>query len=186
MACAGGHDATPGSMGRAAARALRFASWKEERTVAVIRNQKDFGAGLLYIAFGALGFYVGREYGMGTASRMGPGYFPTVLSTLLMAFGLAAVVRSFVSKSRETVGSFAWKQAAFVCGSVAVFAFLLPRAGLIISLVVLCLISASVSQFFKFQWKAAGLLVILVTFCALVFARGLGVPMPLLGTWFDG
>ena len=54
--------------------------------MSVIRNQKDFGAGVLYLAFGAVGFYIARDYGMGQASRMGPGYFPTVLSGLLMAF----------------------------------------------------------------------------------------------------
>jgi len=64
----------------------------------VIRNQKDFGAGILYLAFGAVGWYIARDYGMGQASRMGPGYFPTVLSFMLMAFGVAAVIRSFVGK----------------------------------------------------------------------------------------
>jgi len=152
----------------------------------MIRNQKDFGAGVLYIAFGAVGFYLARDYGMGQASRMGPGYFPTVLSSLLMAFGLAAVIRSFLTKQEAKVGAFAWKATAYVVGSTALFGLLLIPAGLIIALVVLCLVSASASQYFKLEWKAAGLLVVLVTFCALVFAKGLGVPMPLLGTWFGG
>jgi uncharacterized membrane protein len=154
--------------------------------MAVIKNQKDLGAGLLYLAFGAVGFFVAQDYGMGRASRMGPGYFPTVLSALLMLFGAAAVVRSFISKQPEEVGRFAWKAAAFVCGSTALFALLLAPAGLVVALVVLCLVSASASIYFKFEWKAVGALVVLVTFCALVFAKGLGVPLPLLGTWFGG
>ena len=154
--------------------------------MAAIRNQKDFGAGLMYIAFGAVGFYIARDYGMGQASRMGPGYFPTVLSTLLMLFGLAAVVRAFISRHPEAVGAFAWKPLAFVCGSTALFGLLLTGAGLIVALVALCLVSAAGSHFFKFEWKAVGALVALVVFCALVFAKGLGVPMPLLGTWFGG
>jgi hypothetical protein len=153
--------------------------------VAVIRNPKDFGAGVLYIAFGAVGFYIGRDYGMGQASRMGPGYFPTVLSVLLMAFGLAAVIRSFLTDG-EPLGAFAWKATAYVVGSTALFGFLLIPAGLIIALVAQILVAASASHYFKLEWKAAGLLVVLVTFCALVFAKGLGVPMPLLGTWFGG
>ena len=60
--------------------------------MSVIKNQKDLGAGLLYIAFGAVGFYIAREYGMGQASRMGPGYFPTVLSSRLILFGAASIV----------------------------------------------------------------------------------------------
>ena len=154
--------------------------------MAMIRSQKDFGAGILYIAFGAVGFYIGRDYGMGQASRMGPGYFPTVLSVMLMGFGLAAVIRSFITKKEELVGSFAWKPAIFVVGSTSLFALLLIPLGLILALVVLILVSASASHYFKLEWKAAGLLVVLVTFCALVFAKGLGVPMPLLGTWLGG
>jgi hypothetical protein len=154
--------------------------------VSAIKNQKDLGAGLLYIAFGAVGFYVAREYGMGQASRMGPGYFPTVLSSLLMLIGAAAVVRSFISKHPEQVGKFAWKAIAFVCGSTALFGFLLPTAGLVIALLALTLVSAAASQFFKFEWKAVGALLILVVFCVLVFAKGLNVPLPLVGTWFGG
>lgn len=152
--------------------------------MAVIKNQKDLGAGLLYLAFGAVGFYIGRDYGMGQASRMGPGYFPTVLSSLLMLFGATAVARSFISKQPEQVGAFAWKAAAFVVASTALFGFLLAPAGLIVALLVLCLVSASASIYFKFEWKAVAALVVLVVFCALVFVKGLGVPMPLLGTWF--
>ncbi len=154
--------------------------------MALVKNQKDLGAGVLYLAFGAVGFYMARDYGMGQASRMGPGYFPTVLSGLLMLFGAAAVIRSFVSKNPEEVGAFAWKAAAVVCGSTVLFGFLLIPAGLIVALVVLSLVSAAGSRFFRFEWKAVGALVILVVFCALVFAKGLGVPMPLLGTWITG
>ena len=64
--------------------------------MSAIKAPKDFGAGILYIAFGAVGFYIARDYGFGQASRMGPGYFPSVLSGLLLAFGLVAVIRSFI------------------------------------------------------------------------------------------
>ena len=76
-----------------------------------IRNPKDFGAGILYIAFGAVGYFIALDYGFGQASRMGPGYFPSVLSALLMVFGLMAVIRSFI-KPGEPLGGFAWKAAA--------------------------------------------------------------------------
>ena len=151
----------------------------------IIRNPKDFGAGILYIAFGAVGYYIAIDYGFGKASRMGPGYFPSVLSALLMFFGLIAVIRSFI-KPGEPIGAFAWKATAFVVGSNVLFGLLLIPAGLIIALIALILSSAAASIHFKFDWKAIGALVILVVFCALVFTKGLGVPMPLLGTWFGG
>ena len=45
--------------------------------------------------------------------------------------------------------------------------------------------SAAASEHFKFDWKATAGLVALVVFCALVFVKGLGVPMPLVGTWLQ-
>jgi hypothetical protein len=150
-----------------------------------IRNPKDFGAGLLYIAFGAVGYYIAIDYGFGRASRMGPGYFPSVLSALLMLFGLIAVIRSFITPG-EPIGGFAWKATLYVTGSVVAFAVLLTPAGLIVALIAMILISAAGSHYFKFDWKAVGALIVLVAFCALVFAKGLGVPMPLLGTLFGG
>lgn len=151
----------------------------------IIRNPKDFGAGILYIAFGAVGYWIAIDYGFGRASRMGPGYFPSVLSGLLMLFGLIAVIRSFIVPG-EPIGGFAWKAAAYVVGSNVLFALLLIPAGLIVALLALILTSAAASHYFKFDWKALGALVILVVFTALVFVKGLGVPMPLLGTWFGG
>jgi glucan phosphoethanolaminetransferase (alkaline phosphatase superfamily) len=95
------------------------------------------------------------------------------------------VIRSFI-KPGEPIGAFAWKQTLFVVGSTVAFGLLLIPAGLIVALLALILISAAGSHYFKFDWKAVGALVVLVVFCALVFVKGLGVPMPLLGTWFGG
>ena len=55
-----------------------------------------------------------------------------------------------------------------------------------IALLVLVLMCASASEKFSFDTKAIAGLVGLVAFCVLVFVKGLGVPMPLLGSWFGG
>ena len=152
---------------------------------AAIKNPKDFWTGVLYVAFGGAAFWIGRDYGMGSASRMGPGYFPTVLSALLMLFGVIAIVRSLIVAG-EPIGKLALKSAALILGATILFGFLLPRGGLIVALLVLVLISAAASEKFAFDWKAVAGLIALIAFCALVFVRGLGVPMPLLGSWFGG
>ena len=53
----------------------------------MIRSGKDLYAGLIYIFFGASAILIAREYPMGTAVKMGPAYFPTVLSILVIAVG---------------------------------------------------------------------------------------------------
>ena len=106
-----------------------------------------------------------------------------VISGLLLLFGVITLVRSFLTDG-EPVGAFAWKAIVLVVGSVIAFGLLLPTAGLIVAMTVLVLMSAAASEKFRFEWKATAGLVALVVFCSLVFVKGLGVPMPLLGSWF--
>ncbi|MXQ10865.1 tripartite tricarboxylate transporter TctB family protein [Microvirga makkahensis] len=148
-----------------------------------VLQKKDFWAGVLYVAFGAAAFWIGRDYPMGTAGRMGAGYFPTALSVILMLIGLISAARALTQEG-EAVGAVSWKSLALVVGSTALFGLLLPTTGLVIALVVLILISATASQNFRLDLKAAAGLIILVTFCSLVFVKALGVPMPLVGSWF--
>ena len=148
-----------------------------------VLQKKDFWAGVLYITLGAAAFWIGRDYPMGTAGRMGAGYFPAVLSVILMLIGLLSAARAF-TREGEVVGTIAWKPLALVVGSTALFGLLLPATGLVIALAALILGSAAASQHFRLDLKAASGLIILVAFCALVFVKALGVPLPLLGSWF--
>ena len=52
-----------------------------------IRSPRDLFAGALFVSFGLCAVLVGRDYPMGTALRMGAGYFPFVLGALLLLLG---------------------------------------------------------------------------------------------------
>jgi len=148
-----------------------------------IRSAKDLGAGLLYASFGLAAIAIARGYGMGSASRMGPGYFPTVLGALLLVIGIACLVRSFFSDGKP-IGAISWKGAALVTGGTVLFGLLLRPVGLLAALAALILVSASASRRFRLEWRAGALMLALIAFCALVFVKGLGLPVPLLGSWF--
>ncbi|HJU60497.1 MAG TPA: tripartite tricarboxylate transporter TctB family protein [Candidatus Binatia bacterium] len=148
----------------------------------MIRNAKDFWTGLIYIFFGLSAVLIARDYGMGTALRMGAGYFPTVLGGLLTLIGSIALVRSFVA-SGGPIGRLAFKALLLVVGSTLVFGLIVRGAGLAIALPLFVIMSAYASV--HFRWGptlalAAGL----TLFCVLVFVKGLGVPLPILGSWF--
>ena len=100
-----------------------------------------------------------------------------------MLIGVISLVRSFIVPGGP-LGHFALKAGVLVILSTVLFGFLVNRAGLIIALLVLVLVSAAASEKFRFEWKAVVGLIVLIAFCALVFVMGLGVPMPLIGTWF--
>lgn len=149
----------------------------------LIRSPKDFGAGLLYAGIGGAAVLIASDYGMGSSSRMGPGYFPVVLGSLLLLIGLASLIRSFFVEG-EPIGAVAWKGLALVTVATILFGALLRPAGLVVALAVFILTSASASVKFRIDWRALALMAALILFCALVFVKGLGLPVPLVGSWF--
>ena len=148
------------------------------------QNPKDFWSGLIYIFFGSSAILIARDYDMGTAIKMGPAYFPTILGGLLLVIGAIAVIRSFIVPGAP-ISAFAFKGLTLVIVSVVAFGLIVRGAGLAVALPLLVVISALASA--KFRWRptlimAAGLTV----FCVLVFLKGLGIPLPILGLWFGG
>ena len=149
-----------------------------------IRAPRDVWAGLIYIVLGGAMYWAALSYRLGTAGRMGPGYFPRVLAALLVGIGIISVLRGLVVEG-EPIRAVRWKPLVLVLLSTSLFGILLQPAGLIVALSVLALVAAAASREFRFDWRASAALVALVAFCAAAFVRGLGVPMPLLGRWFE-
>ena len=148
-----------------------------------VLNHKGLLTGLIYVASGLAALVLSRSYSFGTPGRMGPGYFPTVIASLLIVVGILAVIRSLRTQGAPT-GPWAWRALALVLSSVVLFGLLLERAGLLVASVVLLVTSAAASREFRFDWRVTLGLVALVAACATVFVKGLGVPMPLIGSWF--
>jgi hypothetical protein len=150
----------------------------------MIRSPKDFAAGLIYLSIGLIAIYLGRELPMGTAIKMGPAYFPTVLGGLLSLIGVISLVRSFLQKG-EPIPAFAWKPLLLITVATVVFGLLLRGAGFVIALPLFIIITAYASV--SFRWIPTLVIAAIATFvCALVFVKGLGVPMPLVGRWLSG
>jgi len=146
-----------------------------------IRAPKDFWSGIIFIIFGMAAVIIGRDYAMGTAARMGPAYFPTILGALLTLIGLISVVRSMI-KSGDAVGKFAVREIILILASVVLFGVLVRGAGLAIAVILLVMISGYASVKFKvgpFLAVAVGL----AAFSVLVFNKALGLPMPMFGPW---
>lgn len=145
-----------------------------------IRNQRDFGAGIMYMVIGLFFAIVATRYNMGTAAKMGPGYFPFYLGLLMVLLGLLVLVRSMGAKATiEAIPKFNWKIIIQITGAVVLYALLLPRMGFLVAVVVLVLVSASASK--DFTWKGSLLnATFLVIFTYSVFVVGLKLQFPLL------
>jgi hypothetical protein len=155
---------------------------KEESLNPIARNPKDFWTGLIYLFVGCGALIISRDYDMGTALKMGPAYFPTLLSVLLMGIGIISVLRSFL-KSGSPIGIVAWKGLVLIVASTLLFGMIVRGAGLLLALPLLVIVSASASA--RFSWKTTLAEAVGITvFCIVVFLKGLGVPLPILGSWF--
>lgn len=150
-----------------------------------IKAEKDFYAGLLYVVLAAAFLWFGRDYKLGTAARMGPGYFPITLAWVLGVFGVISVVRSLFTDGTR-VGALAWKPLLYITAGCLAFGFLIQPGGLVLALAALVVLSAMASEESRYDWQALLVLAALILFCVLAFVKGLGVPMPILGSWFDG
>jgi uncharacterized membrane protein len=123
---------------------------------------------------------VATQYPMGTAAKMGPGYFPFWLGILMTLIGLLVLIKSMGAKAAiESIPKFNWKIITQITGSVVLYALLLPRMGFLVAIVVLVLVSASASK--EFTWKGSLInAAFLVTFTYSVFVVGLKLQFPLL------
>jgi hypothetical protein len=149
-----------------------------------MKNPRDFWTGVIYVAVGTAAVVIARDYGLGTAFRMGPGYFPTILGGLLVLIGLLSLGRAAL-RSGEPLPPARIKGLLAVTIATLGFGALLRGAGLVVALPVLVVVSAAASA--RFRWgPALALAAGLTLFCAAVFLKGLGVPIPLRGPWLGG
>ena len=149
-----------------------------------IRNPKDFWAGVLFALVGAAAIVLGSRYNLGTAARMGPGYFPRILGMLLIALGSAIALRGLRTDGAAMPG-WRWWSTLVVLGSVVLFGLIVNRAGLALSTVILIVLASSASS--EFRWKEALISgVFLAALAVGVFIIGLKLQLPIWPPFLQG
>ncbi|CAG9169359.1 tripartite tricarboxylate transporter TctB family protein [Cupriavidus pampae] len=151
-----------------------------------IRSQKDFASGLMFVLVG-IGFsWVARTYSMGTAAKMGPGYFPFWLGIVLALLGVIVTWGSLSLKSEEDhLAKWDIKSLLWILGSVVLFGLMLKPLGMVASVFVLVLVSSMASH--EFSWKgaiAAAILLVLISLGAFVY--GINLQMPVWPAFITG
>ena len=150
--------------------------------MAFIRSPKDFWAGILFIALGVGAIIVGSNYNLGTAARMGPGYFPRILGILLIALG-AIITLNGVRAKGEPIPAWKWRPTLVVLGEVVLYGLIVARVGVAISTVVLIVTAAAASHEFRLgESVIAG--VALAALAVFVFVIGLSLQLPIWPTFF--
>lgn len=117
----------------------------------VIASKKDFLSGLMFMIVGG-GFAMGAmSYEVGSAARMGPGYFPFFLGLILVGLGILVTVNALRAgpPGGDPVGAIAWRPLVFILSANLLFGVLLvglpsvglPPFGLIVAIFGLVIVS---------------------------------------------
>jgi hypothetical protein len=138
-----------------------------------------FGGFLVLLAIVAL---VGtRTLSIGTAADMGPGYVPRALAWIILGFGLTIGVSGFLAKHRP-VPDFKLRPIVSVLVSLAVFAALLTKGGLVLA--TLGTMACSTLAAPDYKWRESVIFAIVITaFTVLLFVNGLGLPLSVWPRW---
>ncbi|PYE89509.1 tripartite tricarboxylate transporter TctB family protein [Phyllobacterium leguminum] len=147
-------------------------------------NARDGLCAAIFIAIGA--FFAMQSLGMelGTAFRMGPGYFPLVLSSVLVLLGLIILVQAAQYKA-EPIGPIAWRGMLFILPAPIIFGLTVRGLGFVPAVFLTAMIAAFASSRMKpgiALLLAAGLAI----FAVIVFSYALGLPFRRFGPWISG
>ena len=139
-----------------------------------IRSQKDFWAGLMFIGFGMLAIVVSRDYPMGSATRMGPGYFPTYVGAVLIVIG--AITSGLAYRIEGPgIGRWGWRPLLWLSAAFAAFGLLIEGAGFVLALHALIIASSLAGRDTR-PLELAVLIAVLITGSVALFIYGLELP----------
>ena len=160
-----------------------------------IKSQKDFYSGLLYTVVGAAFAYGATSYTIGTGARMGPGYFPLLLGSILAIIGGVILFKSLVveTPTGDQVGSWAWKPLVFIIAGNLLFGVLLgglpsiklPAMGLIVAIYGTTLVVSMAGDQFKVK-EVLILATVLSVMSYLAFIMLLKLQFPVWPTFISG
>jgi putative tricarboxylic transport membrane protein len=131
----------------------------------------------LFLLIGLAAVGGARDYEMGTAMRMGPAYFPTVLGWILYGFGAFVLLRG-IARGGAAVVTWGWKPLSFVTLAIVLFGFSISRFGLVPALVVMFLVCAAAGREYRLG-EVLVLTVVMSAFAVGVFVYALNLPFQL-------
>ena len=96
-----------------------------------MKATRDLIAGLVFSGIGLAALIIARNYPFGSTLNMGAGYFPVIVSTLILIFGIVLVIQEIIRGNGPAFGDIAWRPLLIITGAVIGFALLIDTGGLI-------------------------------------------------------
>jgi len=131
---------------------------------------------MVIMLIGIAGLYFGKDLTYGTAGRMGPGYFPFLLSIIIIALGAGIGVKSLFVEG-PPIQAPVFRPLAFCLAAIIVFGYLIDYIGLFFTAIVLTFIAAYARKKVNFI-ETSIFAVALAAGTVAIFVYGLGQPLP--------
>lgn len=148
----------------------------------MIRSPRNVAVGAIFVALALLFGTSSLSLNLGTAGRMGPGYFPLMLSVALGLLGLGIAAVGFL-RDGERPGSANLRALLFVALGVAFFAFAVRPLGLVPAVFAGSVLFSLAGREFSVLSAVSAALVLSLGSWAL-FVVGLGMPWAAFGYIF--
>jgi hypothetical protein len=146
-----------------------------------VPSAKKISAGVVFAVIGLGAFFWSQDYEIGTATRMGPGYFPALLGIVLAGIGTALIIQGFMAKVADPIEPRSLEPLFLVLASVISFGFLVEHVGLVIAVAV-SIFLVCFRRALSNPLEVLVMIAALATFCAVVFVHLFEMTIPLF-TW---
>ncbi len=131
----------------------------------------------MFTGFGIITIVIAHDYPMGSAVRMGPGYFPMYLGGILLILGVIITLNSLKTDGNK-IKPLTWRPTVLLSFAFGIFAWAIDTIGFVLALLVMIFVSSLANKEFKFT-EIAILSIVLIVGCWAVFIMGLKLPFPL-------
>lgn len=147
-------------------------------------NLKDIGAGAFFLVAGLVyGSIAWFGLPIGSALNMGPGYFPIVLSGMLVVLGLWIAVRGALdTHGHEAFGAVPWRGVVLLSLATIIFAAFVEQLGLLPGVFATTFLATLANPKVRLM-PALFTSLCIALFCTAVFAYGIRLPIPVVGEW---
>jgi hypothetical protein len=145
-------------------------------------STKDLVSGGVFVLAGAYFALEALNYEVGTAFRMGPGFMPLLLGTVLALLGLGVAASGWKKPDTEQPLSPPWRGMVLIIGVILFFGATIRGLGFV-PVVFVSAFAAAMASRLNSPVFAAMLAVTLTVLCTLIFVVGLGMTVPWFGPW---
>lgn len=143
-----------------------------------IRDPQGFWLGILFLAIAVPVVAIASGYRPGTATEMGPGYFPRLVGVALAAVGAAVILAALRRDGPGVSLRASLRPVLVLLVAVLAFAAALQPLGLVAATVIIIAVAALASPESR-VWETLASAAVVAGIAALVFVKGLGMQVPL-------